>query len=73
MSDLRCESHTLFGRLVDGKLEVACKNRRCKGERDEVVRHYFNVMTGELLYTKRFREPQAMFAQRAKTPQRVSK
>lgn len=58
---LRCRSK-LQGiiKVVSGKrlLEVRCKDKWC-AERGAgvVVLHYFNVDTGELDHTKKFRDP----------------
>lgn len=60
---LRCAGGELQGIIKeypDGKrlLEVRCKNHRCS-ERGEgmVVLHYFDVETGKLDHTRKFRDP----------------
>lgn len=54
--ELRCDAH-LHGVLVDGLVEVKCRWKPC-AEKGVVVLHYFDPLTGELVKTKRFREPQ---------------
>lgn len=59
---LRCESglQGILKEYPDGKwlLEVRCKNQRCS-ERGAgmVVLHYFDIKTGELNHTRKFRDP----------------
>lgn len=59
---LRCRSKLqgIIKEYPDGKklLEVRCKDKWC-AERGAgvVVLHYFNVSTGELDHTKRYRDP----------------
>ena len=61
--DVRCTSK-LHGRLVPNPLtpgelllEIKCDSRFCKGwTPGAIVLHYFNLSSGELLETKRFRE-----------------
>lgn len=61
MQELRCDNRILFGRLdSDGSrqvLEVACRSRRCGYEAGVVVIHRFDLVTGDLMGTKRFRNP----------------
>lgn len=55
--DLRCE-HKKFGELTeDGRLEVKCSSRFCGAVSGTVVIHRFDPLTGDLLDTKRFRDP----------------
>lgn len=57
MRELRCD-HTMHGVVVDGKtLEVKCRNSRCGARSGVVVLHRFNLQTGRLVNTKRFRDP----------------
>ena len=56
---------TKYGDVADdatGILRVKCRDRRCRRPGvDEVVIHYFDLATGDLLETRRFarvREPQ---------------
>lgn len=59
---LRCKSKLqgILKELANGKkvLEVRCKDKWC-AERGAgvIVLHYFNVDTGELVETKKFRDP----------------
>lgn len=54
--ELRCE-HKKFGELTeDGYIEVKCSSRFC-GPLGVVVIHRFDPLTGELIETKRFRDP----------------
>lgn len=54
--DLRCDSKK-FGELCDGVLDVKCSSRFCGAGPGVVVIHRFDSLTGELLETKRFRDP----------------
>lgn len=57
-TELRCEGN-LFGVISDdGKsIEVKCKRRACGHIADTVVFHTFNLQTGELISTQRFKQP----------------
>lgn len=57
---LRCESK-LHGVLVDGLVEIKCSSRFCGSDGDTAVLHYFDPLTGELVKTKRFKEPATAF------------
>jgi hypothetical protein len=55
--DLRCENK-LHGIVIeDGVLEVGCDSRFCGAGKGVVVRHRFDMNTGELLHTQRFKQP----------------
>jgi hypothetical protein len=56
--DLRC-GHRKFAELdpEEGILEVKCTSKFCGAEVGVVVIHRFDVTTGELLGTLKFREP----------------
>lgn len=55
--DLRCDSKK-FGELTeDGRLEVKCPSKFCGAAPGTVVLHRFDPLNGELLETKRFRDP----------------
>lgn len=55
--DLHC-GHIKFAELTEpGVIEVKCRSTRCGAEKGVVVIHKFDTMTGELLSTKKFREP----------------
>lgn len=56
--ELRCGG-TMHGILSDDgtELEVKCKRRSCGKVSGVVVLHTFDLKTGKLLRTSRFREP----------------
>lgn len=55
--ELRCDSKK-FGELTeDGVLEVKCSSKFCGAAPAVVVLHRFDPLTGELLSTRRFRDP----------------
>ena len=56
--ELRCGG-TMHGILSeDGtELEVKCKRRSCGKRPGVVVLHTFNLATGKLKHTRRFKEP----------------
>lgn len=58
MKELRCIG-TMHGKLDihEGKLEVKCGRRRCGAGRGIVVLHTFDLITGELVGTKKFADP----------------
>lgn len=56
---LRCQPNTLHGILVDGQLEVKCRDKLCGYQRGITILHYFDVITGEMIKTSRFRDPSA--------------
>jgi hypothetical protein len=49
--EIRCPGRH-HARIVDGLLEIPC--RYCRSDPGEVVYHYYNLQTGELLRTRRF-------------------
>lgn len=55
--ELRCGNGIKFGDLHDGVLEVKCRSSRCGHGEGSVVIHRFDPLTGELLETKRFKDP----------------
>ena len=57
--ELRCEG-TLFGVLSDDRttVEVKCKRRRCGAGPGKIVLHTISLETGEVVTTRRFKEPQ---------------
>ena len=55
--ELRCDNGILFGVIVDGVLEVKCRSRRCGHEAGAVVIHRFDLTTGELQGTLKFKDP----------------
>lgn len=58
ITELRCGG-TMHGKLniVNGMLEVKCSRRRCGAERGVVVLHTFDLSTGNMIKTQRFRDP----------------
>lgn len=54
--DLRCEAKK-HGELDDGVIEVKCSSRFCGAGPGVVVIHRFDVSTGELVSTHRFKDP----------------
>jgi len=58
MKELRCGG-TMHGRLDEdlGLLEVKCGRRSCGAAPGVVVLHTFDIHTGELTGTARFRQP----------------
>ena len=55
--ELRCPSK-LHGIVVeDDVIEVACTSRFCGYEKGVVVRHRIRISTGEVLSTRKFKEP----------------
>lgn len=55
--DLRCPTRLQAVLHEDGVLEVRCKNNRCGHAPGVVVIHRFNIKTGDLIDTKRYRDP----------------
>lgn len=55
--DIRCDNEILFGTVEDGVLEVKCRSRRCGHGDGQVVLHRFDLTTGKLKGTLRFRNP----------------
>lgn len=58
MIELRCGG-TMHGKLTldTGQLEVKCGRRGCGAKRGVVVLHTFDLITGNLVATKRFADP----------------
>ena len=58
--ELRC-GNTMHGILREGRyLEVKCKRRPCGAKPGVVVLHTFDLTTGILTDTKKFRDPHKM-------------
>ncbi len=55
--EIRCVNEILFGILEDGILEVKCRSHRCGYRPGRVILHRFDVKTGALVETKRFKAP----------------
>jgi hypothetical protein len=58
--EIRCPSR-IHGVLNEGRMEVKCHSKRCGAGAGATVLHYFDPLTGELLETKRFADPQTFF------------
>ena len=59
MTDVRCGAKK-FGEIHDGLLEVKCSSKFCGAAPGVVVLHRFDLLTGEELETKRFRDPEPL-------------
>lgn len=57
MTDLRCDNLILFGVVDENVLEVKCRSSRCGAGKGVVVLHRFDIVTGRLLSTNRYRNP----------------
>lgn len=55
--DLRCPSTLQAIVDDDGSLEIKCRNSRCGARSGVVVLHRFNLYTGHLIETKKFKDP----------------
>lgn len=57
MHELRC-GNKLHGILVeDNAIEIACGSRHCGAQAGVTVLHRFDLRTGELIDTKKFKSP----------------
>lgn len=54
--DLRCQ-YKKHGELEDGFIEVKCSSQLCGAKAGTVVLHRFDVSTGTLVQTLRFKDP----------------
>lgn len=54
--DLRCEAKK-HGEIGDGVVEIKCSSRFCGAGPGVVVLHRFSTATGELMETRRFKDP----------------
>lgn len=55
--ELRCTQGKLFGILEGDVLEVRCQSKFCGHLPGVVVIHRFDLATGEMLETRRYRNP----------------
>lgn len=55
--ELRCNNDILFGILDEGVLEVKCRSKRCGAGPGVVVIHGFDIESGKLLGTRKYRDP----------------
>lgn len=56
MTDLRC-ANKKHGELVSGCLEIKCSSRFCGASAGVVVIHRYDVDSGDLVETRKFRDP----------------
>lgn len=61
--EIRCPSR-IVGKMTDGRLEVKCSARHCGAGNGVTVLHYFDLLTGELLETRKFRDPSDLFTKK---------
>lgn len=54
--ELRCEHGKLHGIVEGGIIEVKCRCQEAN-EKHMVILHRFNVRTGKLIETKKYKEP----------------
>lgn len=57
MSEMRCETK-LHAILVDGELEVKCSSKFCGAAAGIVILHRFDLNTGQLLRTLKYKTPE---------------
>lgn len=55
-TELRCPSR-MHGILKEDMIEVKCRSKFCGASSFASVFHYFNPVTGELVQTKKYKEP----------------
>lgn len=55
--DLRCPNGIKFAEITGELIEVKCRSSRCGAGTGVVVLHRFHPVSGELVETKRFRDP----------------
>lgn len=66
--DLRCDT-TLHGRLTDNRwLEVKCNRRACGYVKGMVLIHTIDIITGEVVSTRRFAEPKNQRKEQGNVP-----
>ena len=67
--DLRCDGGKKFAELIEpGVIEVRCTDRYCGARKGVIVLHRFNVNTGDLIETKRYKNPERSKANAAHNP-----
>jgi hypothetical protein len=59
--ELRCSSRIHGVVVAEGRIEIKCRSKHCGAESGTTVLHYFDLLSGELMETKRFKEPKEMF------------
>jgi hypothetical protein len=55
--ELRCDNGIKFGELEYSVLQVKCRSARCGAGRGVVVIHSFDLLTGKMVGTDRYRDP----------------
>ena len=60
-TELRCQSRMHAVLTDDGLLEVKCQSKYCGAGRGQIVLHYWDMATLELIETKRFKTPESLF------------
>ena len=68
MTNLRCENSILFGVLDGNVLEVKCKSSRCGAGKGVVVLHQFALPSGELIATRKYKNPPTRRPEHEHTP-----
>lgn len=68
--DLRCPAKK-HGELQDDVLEIKCDSRFCGAGPGVVVIHRFDVNTGELVETRRFKDPRKEKGNASRNPSAV--
>ena len=58
--EIRCPSR-IVGKIADGRLEVKCRSEGCGARKGIVVMHYFDLLTGDLIETRKFQGPEKLF------------
>lgn len=65
--DLRCESGKKHAELVEpGIVEFRCSDRYCGARKGVIVLHRFDAMTGEMIETIRYKNPERSNANAAR-------
>lgn len=59
--ELRCPSRLHGVVIADDHYEVKCHSKHCGAGDGTTVLHYFSLTTGELIDTRLFKEPKALF------------
>lgn len=67
VDEIRCPSR-IVGVVRDGRLEVKCSSKHCGAGNGTIVIHYFDLLTGELLETRKFQEPARRFSTKKEAP-----
>lgn len=55
--NLRCDGPQLHGVLGENFIEVACKNVRCGKRAGVLVIHRFDLPSGKLVSTRKYKDP----------------